>query len=69
MISEVQEPDVVELLKHLAGQQTCSEIMFGDKLPVQSVEGRLAEVHRRRVRHDAAVLKARGVLASMGVAQ
>jgi len=68
MIDAVQELDVIELLKHLAGQQTCSEIMFGDKLPVRSVEGRLADVHRRRVAHDAAVLKARGVLASMGVA-
>jgi hypothetical protein len=69
MISKVQELDVVEVLSFLARKKTISEVMFGnEKLPVMSVEERIAEMGRRRTEHDAIVLKARGLVASMGIA-
>lgn len=68
MIDGVQELDVVALLQHLARQQTSVETLFSDKLPVRSMDARLADRRRKRDANDAAVLKARGLLASMGVA-
>lgn len=69
MIAADIRGEVIDVLSFLAGRKTCSEIMFGnDKLPVQSVEERMADMGRCRVAHDAAVLKARGLLDRLGSA-
>lgn len=65
-IAEADQADILDILKFMAGRMTVSEVMFGDKLPVASVEERIADMGRRRAAHDAAVLKARDVLSRIG---